>query len=62
MRSSAVVAPRSRAFGFVTSTGPIPVDRANGIVPVTDNALAPVWQLEIGMPGQKRANSASTAC
>jgi hypothetical protein len=55
MRSSAVVAPRSRAFSFDTSIGPIDsrLDRAHGIMPVPDNALVPLRQLEIGMPGHK---------
>ena len=53
MRSSALVAPRSRAFGFDTSTGPIPSGSGG-----RDHAHAgqrwPVRQFEIGMPGEER--------
>ena len=53
--SGSALAPRSRAFGFDASTGPIPrLDRAYGIMSAPDNPLAPVRQFEIAMPGEER--------
>jgi hypothetical protein len=49
------LSPPDRAFGFDTSTGLIPrLDRACGIMSVPDNALTPVRQFEIGLPGEER--------
>ena len=50
MRAAASGAARSRALGFSTSTGPIPVwIGANRMAPMPNDALAPVGQREGGM-------------
>ena len=53
MRSPASGAPRSRAFGFCTLTGPI-LDRANRIMSVANDTLAAVRKGQIGVRGKKR--------
>src|SRR5271167_2915623 len=62
MRSSVVVAPRSRAFGFVTSTGPIPVWIARtGSCPWRTTRRRPSGSTSSAVEARNVSNAASTA-